>query len=428
MTINLITLGCSKNLVDSEKLLYQLKRNGHETVHNSGKYAEAIIINTCGFILDAKTESIDTILNYVRSKKEGLIKKLVVMGCLSERYRETLKEEIPEVDGIFGVNDIQDIISFFNGNYYVNSLYKRIISSPAHYAYLKISEGCNRKCAFCAIPSIRGKQVSLPIESLVKEAEEIASRGAREIILIAQELSSYGMDIYRRRALPELLHELIKIQSIEWIRLHYIYPDNFPAREIIDLMKRYPQICRYLDIPVQHASDPVLKRMRRGHNREDIEKIIGLFRKEIPEISVRTTVITGFPGETEEDFETLKEFVKNTRFDRLGVFSYSHEEGTPAFSLEEDVPPEVKESRLEEIMKIQEEISLQANLNKVGSKLKVLIDRQEGEFYVGRSEFDSPEVDNEVLIPAESSDLKIGEFYEVKIYDAIEYDVYGRLE
>ncbi len=405
-----------------------MKKNGHEVYHNAEEYTDGVIINTCGFILDAKTESIETILQYIQAKKEGFIDKVVVMGCLSERYRESLKREIPEVDALFGVNDFKEIADFFRADFYPDQLHKRIGQAPSHYAYLKISEGCNRNCAFCAIPSIRGKQVSLPVESLVREARELAGKGAKELILIAQELTSYGMDIYGRKALPELLSELVKIDSFEWIRLHYLYPDSFPADEIIDLMKHYPKICRYLDIPVQHASDNILKKMRRGHTRKDIEDIIQKFRREIPEISVRTTVITGFPGESPEDFRELSQFVREMNFDRLGVFSYSHEEGTPAFSFEDDVPQEEKLRRMEEIMRIQEGISLRKNIGKIGAKFKVLIDGREGEFYIGRSEFDSPEIDNEVLIPVEGRKLHIGEFYVVKIFDAIEYDLYGRTE
>lgn len=427
MTINLITLGCSKNLVDSEKLLYQLRKSGHEVYHNADIYADGIIINTCGFILDAKTESIETILEYARVKKEGFTDKLVVIGCLSERYRESLKNEIPEVDAFFGVHEFREITAFFNAGYYAGELFKRVVSTPSHYAYLKISEGCNRKCTFCAIPSIRGKQISLPIDQLEKEAHELAGKGARELILIAQELSNYGIDIYRKKALPDLLKRLVKIDSIEWIRLHYVYPDNFPADEIIELMKQHPKICKYLDIPVQHASDSILSRMKRGHNRKDIEEIITKFREAIPEISVRTTVITGFPGETQQDYQELKDFVERIQFDRLGVFAYSQEEGTPAYEMQDDVPDRIKNERMKEIMRIQEKISLQHNLDKIGENIKVLIDRREGEFFIGRTEFDSPEVDNEVLIPVEGQKLRTGEFYDVKIFDAIEYDLYARI-
>ena len=427
MTINLITLGCSKNLVDSEKLLYQLRKSGHEVYHNAETYTDGIIINTCAFILDAKTESIETILEYTRAKKEGLIEKIAVMGCLSERYRESLKAEIPEVDAFFGVSEFKEITGFFDGKYYEGQLFKRIVSTPSHYTYLKISEGCSRKCAFCAIPSIRGKQVSLPIDHLLKEAQELAAGGAKELILIAQELSNYGLDIYKKKALPELLEELVKIDAFQWIRLHYIYPDNFPTDEIIELMVKHPKICKYLDIPVQHASDHVLRRMRRGHSRKDVEQIVARFREAIPEIAVRTTVITGFPGETQQEYQELKDFVKKMQFDRLGVFAYSHEEGTPANEMKDDVTDRVKNERMDEILHIQEKISLQHNIEKKKKNFKVLIDRKEGEFYVGRTEFDSPEVDNEVLIPAEGEELRRGEFYEVEIFDAIEFDLFGRV-
>lgn len=427
MIINLITLGCSKNLVDSEKLLHQLKVNGHEVVHNSEDYTEGLIINTCGFILDAKTESIETILEYTEAKKAGFIGRIIVMGCLSERYKESLKKEMPEVDGFFGVNETDMIVEAFGGKYYAEQLHRRILQTPAHYAYLKVSEGCNRQCAFCAIPGIRGKQVSLPVDRLLTEARELADRGVKELILIAQELTSYGIDIYKKKMLPELLRELLTIKDFEWIRLHYAYPDGFPADEIISLMKENPKICKYLDIPVQHASNAILKKMKRGHTREDIEEIIAKFRSEVPDIAIRTTLITGFPGETQEDFEELQDFVAKIRFARLGVFPYSHEEGTPAFSMNDDVPAKTKTKRVNQLMKIQERISLENNLKKIGQYMKVIIDRREAGFYIGRTEFDSPEVDNEILIPSEGVELHVGSFYDAEIFDAIEYDLYGRV-
>lgn len=428
MKVNLVTLGCSKNLVDSEKLLYQLQKNGHSILHNSNEYTEAVIINTCGFILDAKTESIENILNYVEAKKQGFIGRVVVMGCLSERYRSELKTEIPELDGIFGVNEQEQILASLESRYYQGELYIRSLQTPSHYAYLKISEGCDRRCAFCAIPGIRGKQVSVPIPELTREAGELASAGVKELILIAQELTSYGTDIYRKKALPELLEELVKINGIEWIRLHYTYPLGFPTGEIVQLMKKHRKICRYLDIPVQHISDRVLKSMKRGHGAAEIYEIINTFRKEIPGIAVRSTLISGYPGETSEDHKILKEFVREIKFDRLGVFSYSHEEGTSAYSeLEDDIQTGVKETRLREIMDLQQVISLENNQNKIGSLFRVIIDGREGDFYTARTEFDSPEVDNEVLIPAEDPELTPGEFYTVKIYDATEYDLYGRV-
>lgn len=426
MTINLITLGCSKNLVDSEKLLYQLRDNGHEVFHNAENYTDGVIINTCGFILDAKTESIETILEYAKARQAGFTDKIIVMGCLSERYKESLKEEIPEVDGFFGVSEIPQIVDFFEGKYNEDHLHRRITQTPGHYSFLKISEGCNRQCAFCAIPSIRGKQISLPMTLLIKEARELEKYGVKELILIAQELTSYGQDIYKRKALPELINLLLENTNFEWIRLHYAYPDGFPSEEIIQLMQNNPRICRYLDIPVQHASNRILKSMKRGHTRKDIEEIVHKFRATIPGIAIRTTLITGYPGETREDFEELKEFMESVRFDRAGVFPYSHEEGTPAFEFQDNVPEETKISRMEELMRIQEKISLEKNLDKVGKTFKVLIDRKEGEFFIGRTEFDSPEVDNEVLIPVEGNDLKVGEFYNIGIFDAVEYDLYGR--
>ena len=427
MTINLITLGCSKNLVDSEKLLYQLQRNGHQIFHNSNDYTDIVIINTCGFILDAKTESVETILSILDAKSQGFIEKVIVMGCLSERYKESLTEEMPEVDGFFGVYDHEKILAEIDSKYYEGELYKRSLQTPSHYAYLKIAEGCNRNCAFCAIPGIRGKQRSVSIDELVKEARDLANKGVKEIILIAQELTSYGMDIYKRKALTDLISELVKIEDLKWIRLHYTYPSGFPVDEIIDLMKKHRKICRYLDIPVQHISNRILKSMNRGHGAEEIYEIIEKFRTELPDVAVRTTIITGFPGEKEIDFQELKAFVSEMKFDRLGVFTYSHEEDTPAFSLKDDVPEKVKIQRMDELMSLQEKISAEKNQERIGNTLPVLIDSKEGEFYIGRTEYDSPEVDNEVLIAAEDKNLSIGEFYQVEISDATEFDLYGKV-
>lgn len=427
MTINIVTLGCSKNLVDSEKLLYQLIRNGHEIRHNSNEYSDVVIINTCGFILDAKQESIETILEYLDAKERGFISKVIVMGCLSERYKGSLQKELPEADGFFGVNEHREILKAIESEYFTDKLYKRSLQTPSHYAYLKISEGCNRKCAFCAIPGIRGKQISLSIPDLILEAKELADKGVKELILISQELTSYGTDIYRRKALPELLEELVKIEGFEWIRLHYTYPLGFPADEVVRLMKHFPKICRYLDIPVQHISDRVLKLMNRGHGAAEIYDIIRKFREALPEVAVRTTIISGFPGETESDHELLKEFVRKQAFDRLGVFTYSHEEGTAAYNLKDDVSPETKQRRMEELLEIQQGISLERNLSKIDEVYKVLVDRKEGEFYVGRTEFDSPEVDNEVLISEDSGMIVPGNFYSIRITDATEFDLYGRL-
>lgn len=428
MTINLVTLGCSKNLVDSEKLLHQLQKNGHEIQHNSNEYTDIVIVNTCGFILDAKTESIESILSFLEAKKQGFIDKVIVMGCLSERYKSDLQKEMPDVDGIFGVNDLAEILASIESRYYEGELYKRSLQTAPHYAYLKISEGCNRNCAFCAIPGIRGKQKSISIPDLLKEANDLAQKGVKEILLIAQELTSYGTDIYGRKALTELLEELVKIESIEWIRFHYIYPSGFPADEMINLMKKHQKICRYLDIPVQHISDKILKSMGRNHGSAEVFEIIDKFKTALPDVVIRTTLISGFPGETKEDFNALKDFIQEIKFDRLGVFTYSHEEDTPAYKLDDNIPFELKTERMEELLSIQESISLDNNQKRVGNSYKVIIDALEGEFYVGRTEFDSPEVDNEVLIAAADAKLKIGEFYDVKIFDATEFDLFGKVK
>ncbi|MCB8999015.1 MAG: 30S ribosomal protein S12 methylthiotransferase RimO [Bacteroidales bacterium] len=427
-TLNVVTLGCSKNLVDSEKLLRQFVENGFITSHNSEEYTDVVIINTCGFILDAKNESIETILSYAEAKKSGFIRKLIVTGCLSQRYAKSLQEEIPEVDAYFGVSQDADIIKSLGGNYYAGLINQRIITTPSHYAFLKIAEGCNRNCSFCAIPSIRGKQVSIPVEDLVSEARFLISRGVKEIILIAQDLTSYGTDIYKRKYLGPLLQELDKLESLEWIRLHYTYPLGFPSDEIIPLMKNSRKICKYLDIPIQHISDKILSAMNRGHGRREVEEIINGFRKQIPGVALRTTIITGYPGETEEDFKELYKYIEDTRFDRLGVFTYSEEEDTPAaLNQKDDVPEKIKEERKNLIMSLQEKISLEKNIEKIGHTCQVLIDSIEGEFYVGRTEFDSPEIDNEVLINRGDSLLKPGDFCMVRITDAEEFDLYGEI-
>jgi ribosomal protein S12 methylthiotransferase len=426
-TLNLVTLGCSKNLVDSEKLLCQLEENGYNTSHNSPEYSDIVIVNTCGFILDAKNESIETILNFANAKKQGFIRKLIVTGCLSQRYTKSLKKEIPEVDAYFGVNQEKEILSSLGGNYFAGLINKRVLTNPGHYAYLKISEGCNRNCSFCAIPSIRGKQVSLPIEDLVKETKYLVGCGVKEIILIAQDLTSYGQDLNKRKELGSLLTQLEGLPGLEWIRLHYSYPLGFPAEELIKIIKASNKICRYLDIPIQHINDRILKRMNRGHGREDIENVINTFRKEIPDIAVRTTVITGYPGETEQEFQELYDYIEKTRFDRLGAFAYSEEDGTAAADEKDDVPEEIKQKRIDLIMSLQEKISLEKNLEKVGKTCKVLIDSVEGEFYIGRTEYDSPEIDNEVLIDKSSANLKPGEFCTVKVFDAEEFDLFAEV-
>ena len=423
--INIVTLGCSKNVVDSEKLLKQLNAGGYEVSYNSDNFkAGTVIINTCGFINDAKEESIDTILRFVKAQKSGDIDNLYVMGCLSERYADALRHEIPEVKKYFGVNNMTDVLNELGLNLRDDLLSDRTLTGPGHYAYLKISEGCNRTCAFCAIPAIRGKYISRSIDDLVKEASQLALNGVKELILIAQDLSYYGVDLYRRQALPELITELLKIESFEWIRLHYLYPANFPL-ELIPLINKNPRICRYIDIPVQHITDNMLDLMKRSHNRKDTLSILNTLRKEIPGAVIRTTLIAGHPGETEKDFFALKEFIADFRFDRLGVFAYSHEEDTYSYlEYRDEIPSDIKESRVAELMEIQQNISAELNESYTGKIFKVIIDREEGEFFVGRTEFDSPEVDQEVLIAAEYN-LKAGEFYNILITRSTEFDLYG---
>ena len=424
--INIVTLGCSKNLVDSEKLLKQLDTGGFEVIHNSEELdAGTVIVNTCGFINDAKEESIDTILRFVKAQKAGKIDKLYVMGCLSERYMDALKSEIPEVKKYFGVNNMSDILSELGVSLRSDLLTERTLTGPGHYAYLKVSEGCDRTCAFCAIPAIRGKYVSRPLEELVKEAEELAERGVKELILIAQDLSYYGLDIYKKQALTELVSELLKIESLEWIRLHYLYPANFPL-SLIPLIRDNPRICKYIDIPVQHITDNMLGLMRRSHDRLETEAVLRQIRNEIPEAVIRTTLIAGHPGETEEDYRELLEFITSFRFDRLGVFAYSHEEDTWSYkNMEDEIPQEVKEARVAELMEIQQNISAELNEKRIGKICKVLIDRKEGEYFIGRTEYDSPEVDQEVLIPLEYN-LKTGNFYNILITESADFDLYGR--
>jgi ribosomal protein S12 methylthiotransferase len=427
--INLVTLGCSKNVVDSEVLMRQLQANQLTISHNEDSFdAKTVIINTCGFIKDAKQESIDTILRFIRAKENGQIRRVFVMGCLSERYKKDLEKEIPDVDKYFGVNDLEVIIQHLGLNYKKSLLGERLLTTPAHYAYLKISEGCDRKCSFCAIPLIRGRHQSRSAESIVAEARNLSERGIKELILIAQDLTSYGLDLYKKQALPELLEALSDIPGIEWIRLHYAYPAGFP-REVIRVMKERENICRYLDIPFQHNSDLVLKKMRRGHNRKQNYELIDFLRTEIPQITLRTTVITGHPGETDKEFHELLQFAEEVAFDRLGVFTYSEEEDTwAAQNWKDRIPEQVKKDRAEELMRLQQAISKRLNYNKIGQSLKVLIDEREGEFYRGRTEADSPEVDNEVLIPVAGKPLVIGNFYQTRITGAEEFDLYGIVE
>lgn len=422
--VNIITLGCSKNLVDSEVLSGQLMANDYDVRHESQKLDHGIVvINTCGFIEKAKEESVNTILEQVELKKQGRLRKVYVTGCLSERYRESLAIEIPEVDAWFGTLELPQILNQFNADYKAELVGERLLSTPKHYAYLKIAEGCNRTCSFCAIPLMRGPHVSRTIESIVDEAKRLVSVGVKEIMLIAQELTYYGLDIYKKRELPKLLRALSDINGLEWIRLHYAYPSKFPL-EIIDVMKERENICNYLDMPLQHASNNMLKAMKRQITREEMEETIAAIRSRIPGICLRTTLISGFPGETEADVEELKTFLKQMEFDRVGIFSYSHEEGTSAYSLVDDVTPEEKESRSQEIMDVQQEISYRKNMDKIGKTFKVLVDKKESGRYIGRTEFDSVEVDNEVIINHDGR-LDIGEFVQVQITGAYDFDLEG---
>lgn len=420
----MITLGCSKNLADSEVLMSQLSANGVDVRHESPEPANVVIVNTCGFIDLAKQESIDTILQYAAIKSEGGIDKLYVTGCLSQRYKDDLEKEIPEVDAYFGTMELPGLLSKLNADYKHELVGEKLLTTPGHYVYMKISEGCNRTCSFCAIPLMRGKHISKPIEKLVLEAKSMAAIGVKEIILIAQELTYYGLDLYKKRMLPELLDALCEVEGIEWIRLHYAYPNKFPL-EVLETMARQPKICKYLDIPLQHASDGVLFRMKRQTTRAEQKELIQKAKKIVPEIRIRTTFLVGFPGETEEEFEDLCRFVEEMEFDRVGVFQYSHEEDTSAYLFEDDVPAEIKQERSTRIMEIQRDISLSKNQELVGKSLRVLIDRKEGDFFVGRTEYDSPEVDNETLIDAQRFYVRIGDFVQVKIEKAEEYDLFA---
>ncbi len=422
--VNIITLGCSKNIVDSEVMLTQLRGNDIDASHETDTPANIVIINTCGFIDRAKEESINTILDYVQRKEAGEIEKVFVTGCLSQRYKDDLTAEIPNVDAWFGTMELPALLHKFNADYKNELVGERIITTDAHFAYLKIAEGCDRPCSFCAIPLMRGKHKSRTIEDLVKEAEWLAKRGVKELMLIAQDLTFYGLDLYKERKLDVLLEKLSDVKGIEWIRLHYAYPAGFPT-EILRVMRERDNICKYLDMPLQHVSDRMLKAMRRGINREKTIALINKIREEVPGIAIRTTLIAGYPGETEEDFQDLLAFVKEMRFNRLGVFEYSHEENTHAYEFEDDVPAEVKEFRVATIMAAQQDISFDLNSEMMGKRLKVIIDRREGEYWIGRTEFDSPEVDNEVLITGEVP--AIGEFCMVEIFDTAEFDLFGQV-
>ncbi len=426
--INIITLGCSKNTVDSEHLAAQLTAMDYKVVFDSDRVdADVVVINTCGFIGDAKQESVDTILRAAQLKSEGAIDELFVVGCLSQRYADELRPELPEVDDFFGVNDWAGIVERLGAKYRAENETRRELSTPSHYAYLKISEGCNWMCGYCAIPLIRGRHKSVPMEALVAEAEALVAKGVREIMVIAQDTTYYGVDIYGERKLAELLERLCSIEKLEWIRLHYAYPTDFPE-EVIEVMSRQKKICRYLDIPFQHISDNQLTAMKRRHTKAEAVELIAKLRRAIPDIALRTTLLVGYPGETEADFAELMEFVRDTKFDRLGVFAYSEEEGTySATRLTDDVPEEVKQERVDRIMRLQERVSLENNARRIGQTMRVIIDRKEGDFYIGRSEYDSPEVDQELVVDSAGKRLLRGHFYNVRITDAEDYDLYATL-
>lgn len=422
--VNIVTLGCSKNLVDSEVLLTQLKGNGIDAVHESAQDdSNVVVINTCGFIDNAKQESIDTILRYVDAKEEGVVDKVYVTGCLSQRYKDDLEKEIPEVDAWFGTRDLSRLLKVFKADYKQELVGERILTNPSHFAYLKISEGCDRPCSFCAIPLMRGKHISRPMEELVLEAKNLAKNGTKELLIIAQDSTYYGLDLYKKRNLADLLKRLSDVEGVDWIRLHYAFPSGFPL-DVLDVMAERPNICKYLDIPLQHGSSRMLQLMKRGITREKTEQLLSTIREKVPGIAIRTTMIAGHPGETEDDFLELMTFIERSRFDRLGIFNYSHEENTHSHTMEDDVPQEVKQQRADAVMELQQNISQELNHARIGQTLKVIVDRKEGGTFIGRTEYDSPEVDNEVMI--ESPDyLRIGDFVNVKITAATEFDLTG---
>ncbi len=423
--INVVTLGCSKNIYDSEVLMGQLKANDKNVVHeDENEEGNIVVINTCGFIGDAKEESVNTILHYVQKKEQGEIERVYVTGCLSERYKSDLQKEIPAVDEYFGTHDLPNLLNVLDADYKHELIGERLTTTPTHYAYLKIAEGCDRPCSFCAIPLMRGKHVSTPIGDLVIEAGKLAKKGIKELILIAQDLTFYGLDIYNKRALADLLKELVKIEGIEWIRLHYAFPTGFPL-DVLEVIHNEPKVCNYLDIPLQHINDTILNSMRRGTSHKKTTNLMAEFRKSVPNMAIRTTLIVGYPGETEEIFQELKEWIQKMRFERLGVFAYSHEENTHAASLVDDVPEDLKQLRVNEIMEIQSQISFELNQEKVGKTFKVIIDRKDGNYFIGRTEFDSPDVDNEVLIDATKHYVQVGKFTSIKITSATEFDLYG---
>jgi ribosomal protein S12 methylthiotransferase len=426
--VNVVTLGCSKNIFDSEVMMAQLKANKFEVEHEAQQDdSEIVIINTCGFIDNAKQESIDTILRYSDAKEEGLVDKVYVTGCLSERYKDDLKTEIPNIDGYFGTRDLPRLLKTLKADYKKELIGERLLTTPSHFAYFKIAEGCDRPCAFCAIPLMRGKHVSTPIEQLVDNAKSLADQGVKELMLIAQDLTYYGLDIYKKRNLAELLDKLADVNGIEWIRLHYAFPSGFPM-DVLDVMRERDNVCNYLDMPLQHGSTKMLKAMKRGITREKTEKLIEDIRAKVPGIALRTTLISGFPGETEEDFQEMYDWVERSQFERLGIFTYSHEENTSAYALEDDVPAELKQERADAIMELQAGISYGLNQDRVGQTYKVLFDKAEGDYFIGRTEFDSPEVDNEVLVKiSEQNHVRIGDFTNVKITSADHYDLYGKI-
>jgi ribosomal protein S12 methylthiotransferase len=420
--INVVTLGCSKNVYDSEVLMGQLRANDKEVVHE--EKGNVVVINTCGFIANAKEQSVNTILEYVQKKEAGEVDKVFVTGCLSERYKPDLQKEIPNVDEYFGTSELPNLLKALGADYKHELIGERLTTTPKNYAYLKIAEGCDRPCSFCAIPLMRGKHKSKPIEELVTETEKLAAKGVKELILIAQDLTYYGLDLYKKRNLAELLEALVKVEGIEWIRLHYAFPTGFPM-DVLEVMKNEPKVCNYLDIPLQHISDSILKSMRRGTTQAKTTKLLKDFRATVPEMTIRTTLIVGYPGETEEDFQTLRNWVEEMRFERLGCFTYSHEENTHAYNLEDNVPEAVKQERANEIMEIQSQISWELNQQKIGQTFRCIIDRKEGNYFIGRTEFDSPDVDNEVLIDATKHYVKQGEFVDVRITEAADFDLYG---
>lgn len=425
--VNIVTLGCSKNLVDSEVLLTQLRGNGIQAVHESSDDdSSVVVINTCGFIDNAKQESIDTILRYVDAKEEGIVDKVYVTGCLSQRYKDDLEKEIPEVDAWFGTRDLSRLLKVFKADYKHELVGERILTNPSHYAYLKISEGCDRPCSFCAIPLMRGKHISRPLEELVLEAKNLAKNGTKELLLIAQDSTYYGLDLSKKRNLAELLSKLSDVEGIEWIRLHYAFPAGFPM-DALDVMAARPNICKYLDIPLQHGSSKMLQLMRRGITREKTEQLLQTIREKVPGIAIRTTMIAGHPGETEEDFNEMMGFIERSRFERLGIFNYSHEENTHSHTMNDDVPDDVKQQRADAVMELQQGISLDINQQKIGKTVKVLVDRKEGGNYIGRTEFDSPEVDNDVIIESNENYLRIGDFVQAKIKSATEFDLTGEV-